>query len=91
MSEQTTQERAPQQVKTGKVISAKMDKTVVVQVPKTVMHKLYKRQLSRSSKFRAHDEANDCKEGDLVEIVSTRPLSKTKRWRVRRVVERARG
>ena len=81
--------RGRRQVKTGVVVSAKMDKTVTVAVENTVTHRLYHRYLKRTSKFHAHDEANQVKEGDVVEIVSSRPLSKTKRWRVRRVVKRA--
>ena len=77
------------QVKVGRVVSDKMDKTVVVAVENTVTHRLYHRYLKRTSKFHAHDETNQVKEGDVVEIVSSRPLSKTKRWRVRRVVKRA--
>jgi small subunit ribosomal protein S17 len=81
--------RGRQQVKVGRVVSDKMDKTVVVTVENTVTHRLYHRYLKRTSKFHAHDEGNQCKTGDEVEIVSSRPLSKTKRWRVRRIVKRA--
>jgi len=95
--EETPQgEQAPQksgrgraQVKTGVVVSDKMNKSVVVAVENTITHRLYHRYLKRTSKFHAHDEANTAKVGDLVEIVSSRPLSKTKRWRVRRIVQRA--
>jgi len=81
--------RGERQVKVGKVVSNKMDRTVVVSVEKTVTHSLYHRQMRRSSKFHAHDEGNECNIGDTVKIVSCRPLSKTKRWRVREVIERA--
>jgi small subunit ribosomal protein S17 len=81
--------RGQRQVKVGKVVSNKMDRTVVVSVDKTVTHSLYHRQMKRSSKFHAHDEGNDCNIGDTVEIVSCRPLSKTKRWRVREILHRA--
>jgi small subunit ribosomal protein S17 len=77
------------QVKVGRVVSDKMNKTVVVAVPNAVTHRLYHRTIKRTSRFHAHDEENQCRVGDLVEIVSSRPLSKTKRWRVRQVVERA--
>jgi small subunit ribosomal protein S17 len=77
------------QVKVGRVVSDKMDKTVVVTVEETVTHRLYHRYLKKTRKFHAHDEENQCKVGDLVEIVSSRPLSKTKRWRVREIVKRA--
>ena len=84
-------ERGRRQVRVGKVTSAKMDKTVVVAVDKPVMHRLYKSRMTKSTKFVAHDADNTCREGDLVEVVSTRPLSKTKRWRVQSVVQRAEG
>jgi small subunit ribosomal protein S17 len=83
--------RGPRQVKVGTVVSAKMQKTVVVSVEKPVMHRLYKRSLKRSSNFMAHDEEGTCREGDLVEVVSTRPLSRSKRWRVSRILKRAEG
>ncbi|HJQ96857.1 MAG TPA: 30S ribosomal protein S17 [Candidatus Polarisedimenticolaceae bacterium] len=77
--------------KTGVVVSDKADKTVVVRVDRIVRHKLYKRYIRRKTKFMAHDETNDCKVGDTVEIVESRPLSARKRWRVRRVVKRGQG
>lgn len=77
-------------VRQGRVISDGMDKTVVVAVERLVQHPLYGKRLKRTKKLHAHDETNDCHEGDLVEVMETRPLSKTKRWRVTRVVERAR-
>jgi small subunit ribosomal protein S17 len=80
--------RTPQ-VKVGRVVSNKMDKTVVVEVEITVTHRLYHRHMKRTKKFHAHDEENRCNVGDVVEIVSSRPLSKTKRWRVREIVKRA--
>jgi small subunit ribosomal protein S17 len=87
MSENT--DRARRQTLTGRVVSDKMDKTVVVAVERTVVHGLYQRYLRRTSKFHAHDESNQCKVGDEVVIVSCRPLSATKRWRVSEVVKRA--
>jgi small subunit ribosomal protein S17 len=75
----------------GRVVSDKMDKTVVVAVERTVVHGLYQRYLRRTSRFHAHDERNECKVGDEVVIVSSRPLSRTKRWRVQQVVKRAEG
>jgi small subunit ribosomal protein S17 len=75
--------------KVGVVTSDKMDKSVTVQVERTVLHPLYKRYVKRSAKFLAHDEENACKPGDVVEIVESKPLSARKRWRVRRVVQRA--
>ncbi len=90
---QGTETAAPtqgrRQVKVGRVVSNKMDKTAVVAVEETVTHRLYHRYLKKTKKFHAHDEENQCNVGDTVEIVSSRPLSKTKRWRVREIVKRA--
>ena len=74
---------------TGTVVSDKMDKTVVVAVGDTVRHKLYGKIQRRLTKYKAHDEANACGVGDLVRITETRPLSKTKRWRVQQILEKA--
>jgi small subunit ribosomal protein S17 len=82
-------ERGRRQVKVGRVVSNKMDKTVVVTVATTATHRLYHRTMKKTKKFHAHDEENRCNIGDVVEIVSSRPLSKTKRWRVREIVKRA--
>ena len=73
----------------GTVVSNKMDKTVVVMVERLVQHPLYKKYIRRRKKFMAHDEENACREGDKVLIEETRPLSKHKRWRVRKILERA--
>lgn len=81
--------RSRRQTLLGTVVSDKMDKTVVVAVERTIMHRLYRRYVKRTSRFAAHDENNECKVGDKVAIVSSRPLSKSKRWRVREIVERA--
>jgi small subunit ribosomal protein S17 len=78
-------------VRTGRVVSDSMDKTVIVAVPKTVMHRLYHRYLKRTTKFYAHDEANECRLGDEVRIVSCRPMSRLKRWRLDAVLKRAEG
>ncbi|HEX76483.1 MAG TPA: 30S ribosomal protein S17 [Dehalococcoidia bacterium] len=75
-------------IRTGKVISNKMDKTVVVLVETLRRHPLYKKVVKRTSKFKAHDETNACKIGDTVRIVETRPLSKEKHWRVTEIVTR---
>ena len=77
------------QTKVGTVVSNKMQKTVVVAVASTMMHPLYRRYVKRTAKFHAHDEENRCQIGDQVSIVSTRPLSKTKRWRVGEILKRA--
>ena len=73
----------------GTVISNKMDKTVVVQVERLVKHPLYKKYIRRRNKFRAHDKDNVCQIGDRVTIIESRPLSKSKRWRVSQIVEKA--
>jgi small subunit ribosomal protein S17 len=86
---ETAPERGRRQVKTGRVVSNKMDKTVVVEVADTFTHRLYHRTMKQTKKLHAHDEENRCNVGDVVEIVSSRPLSKTKRWRVREIVKRA--
>ena len=72
----------------GKVVSDVMDKTLVVSVERLVKHKLYKKYIKQSKKYYAHDENNSYKNGDMVEIISTKPLSKTKRWRVLRLMEK---
>ena len=74
----------------GVVVSDKMDKTVVVSVSKKVKHPMYKKYIKQRVKFKAHDEGNEFHVGDTVEIEETRPLSAQKRWRVKRLIERAR-
>jgi len=78
------------QVLTGRVVSDKMNKTVTVLVERRVKHPLYGKVVTRSSKYHAHDENNEFKEGDLVEIEACRKLAKTKAWRVKRLLEKAR-
>lgn len=82
-------ERGNRKVQIGTVLSDKMDKTVVVGIETFVTHPLYKKQLKRTTRFKAHDEENACGIGDKVEIMETRPLSKDKRWRVVRIIEKA--
>lgn len=77
-------------MRVGKVVSDAMDKTVVVAVERLVRHRLYERTIRRTTKFKAHDEHNEAHVGDVVEIMETRPLSREKRWRVTRILERAR-
>lgn len=74
----------------GRVVSDKMDKTVTVLVERNVKHPLYGKVMRRSKKFHAHDEMNECREGDVVVIVEGRPISRTKAWRVSKIVEKAR-
>ncbi len=82
-------ERALRKTRTGKVVSDKMDKTIVVAIEDSVQHKLYKKVIKRTYKLKAHDENNECKIGDKVKVMETRPLSKDKRWRLVEVIEKA--
>jgi len=83
-------ERTLRKTRVGKVVSDKMDKTVVVAIEDNVRHPLYKKIVKRTVKFKAHDEQNACGIGDKVQIMETRPLSKDKRWRVVEIIEKAR-
>lgn len=85
------EERNARKVYRGKVVSDKMDKTITVAVETKVKHPLYGKRVKYTKKMKAHDELNTAKEGDVVEIMETRPLSKTKRFRLVKVVEEARG
>ena len=82
-------ERTLRKTRVGKVVSDKMDKTVVVAIEDNVKHPLYKKIVKRTVKFKAHDENNACGVGDKVQIMETRPLSKDKRWRVVDIIEKA--
>lgn len=82
-------ERNNRKVRIGKVVSNKMDKTIVVATEKLVAHPLYKKQVKQTKKYKAHDEENECQIGDIVKIMETRPLSKDKRWRLVEIVEKA--
>ena len=82
-------ERNLRKTRVGKVVSDKMDKTIVVAIEDNVRHPLYKKIVKRTIKLMAHDEENTCKVGDRVEIMETRPLSKDKRWRLVNIIERA--
>ena len=81
--------RGYRKTRTGIVVSDKMDKTVVVAVRTKVRHPLYGKMVNKTTKFKAHDENNDCGIGDTVRIMETRPLSKDKRWRVVEIIEKA--
>ena len=90
MSEQIQEtDRNARAVRTGEVVSAKGDKTLVVRVTRRVRHPLYERFIKKSTKLHVHDEENSAGEGDTVRVVSTRPLSKLKRWRLEEILERA--
>ena len=82
------EERNLRKTRTGKVVSNKMDKTIVVAIEDHVKHPLYKKIVKRTYKLKAHDESNVCNIGDTVKVMETRPLSKDKRWRLVEVVER---
>jgi len=82
-------ERNQRKVRVGKVVSDKMDKTIVVAVENRIRHPLYKKIITRTYKLKAHDENNECGIGDTVRVMETRPLSKQKRWRLVSVLEKA--
>ena len=82
-------ERNLRKTRTGRVISDKMDKTIVVAVEDNVQHPLYKKTVKRTYKLKAHDEENVCSVGDVVKVMATRPLSKDKRWRLVSIIEKA--
>ena len=84
-----TEERTLRKVRVGMVVSDKMDKTVVVAIEDNVKHPVYGKIIKRTLKVHAHDENNECGIGDIVSIMETRPLSKTKRWRVLSIIEKA--
>ena len=82
-------ERTLRKTRVGEVISNKMDKTIVVAIKDNVKHPLYKKVIKTTYKLKAHDENNECGIGDTVEVMETRPLSKDKRWRLVRIIEKA--
>ncbi|MBD3630128.1 MULTISPECIES: 30S ribosomal protein S17 [Cyclobacterium] len=84
-----TTERNLRKERIGKVVSNKMDKSITVAVERRVKHPMYGKFVGKTTKFMAHDENNDCNPGDLVKISETRPLSKSKRWRLVEIIERA--
>jgi small subunit ribosomal protein S17 len=83
-------DRGRRKVRTGVVVSDARDKTVTVEIASSVRHRVYRKTVRRSTKLHVHDELNDARMGDTVRIVETRPISKSKRWRIEEVVERAR-
>ena len=84
-----TEERTLRKTRVGTVVSSKMNKTVVVAIEDNVKHPVYSKIIKRTLKVHAHDENNECGVGDRVEVMETRPLSKTKRWRVTEIIEKA--
>ena len=84
-----SEERAFRKTRVGKVVSNKMDKTIVVAIEDSVRHPLYKKIIKRTYKLKAHDENNECNVGDIVKVMETRPLSKDKRWRLVEITRKA--
>ena len=84
-----TTENQVERTLTGRVASSKMDKTITVVIERLVKHPIYGKYIRRSTKLHAHDEHNECREGDTVRVMETRPLSKDKRWRVVEIIEKA--
>ena len=84
-----TENRAFRKTRIGQVVSDKMDKTIVVAIEDSVQHPLYKKTMKRTYKLKAHDENNECRIGDTVRVMETRPLSKDKRWRLVEIIEKA--
>ena len=82
-------DRTFRKTRVGKVVSDKMDKTIVVAIADSVQHPLYKKIIKRTYELKAHDENNECRVGDTVEVMETRPLSKDKRWRLVEIIEKA--
>ncbi|MCL4538164.1 MAG: 30S ribosomal protein S17 [Bacteroidetes bacterium] len=87
--ESSTEKRSLRKTKIGKVVSNKMQKSVVVSIERLVPHPIYKKYFKRTTKLMAHDEKNEARIGDIVKIMETRPLSKSKRWRLVEIVEKA--
>ena len=81
-------ERNERKIRVGKVVSDKMDKTVVIAIERIVQHPLYKKSIKKTERFKAHDENNDSHTGDVVSIMETRPLSKDKRWRLLEIIKK---
>ena len=90
MTDVMTETRSRRKTRTGKVVSDRMDKTVVVSIERLVKHTTVGRYVRRREKFKVHDEKNECKIGDTIRFMETRPMSKQKRWRISEILERAR-
>ena len=88
MDSPMTEDRKKKPTKVGTVVSTAMDKTIVVKISRLVRHPLYKKYVKRFTRLKAHDEREEAKTGDVVEVFFTRPLSKTKRWRLNRIIKR---
>ncbi len=84
-----TSQRGHRKTRTGVVVSDKMEKTCVVEITRRVKHPVYQKYIKRSKRYHVHDETNECRVGDRIQIVETRPVSATKRWRLKNVIEKA--
>lgn len=91
MADVSESQNVQRNTKVGRVVSAAMDKSIVVAVDRLVKHPLYKKTIRRTSKFMAHDENNECQPGDQVRIEECRPLSRRKRWMLKEILEKAKG
>lgn len=89
MEENITEPKSRKKVRTGKVVSNKADKTIVVSIERQVAHPIYKRYFKQTKKIMAHDELNECNIGDTVRVIESRPLSARKRWRLVEIIQRA--
>jgi small subunit ribosomal protein S17 len=87
--QQASETRGRRKVRMGRVVSDKMDKTVVVELERRFSHPIYRRTVRRTSRIKVHDERNECRVGDVIRVMETRPLSKEKRWRLLEVVRKA--
>ncbi len=88
MEEKAKEGRGNRKILTGRVVSNKMIKTVVIEITRRKLHPLYKKYITRTKKIKAHDEQNQCQVGDIVRVIESRPLSKEKRWRLLQIVEK---
>ncbi len=89
MDEKSAEKKSNRKILTGRVVSDKMQKTVVIKITRRKLHPLYKKYITKSKKIKAHDERNECSIGDIVRVIESRPLSKDKNWRLLEIVEKA--
>ncbi len=89
MDETSAEKKSNRKILTGRVVSDKMQKTVVIKITRRKLHPLYKKYITKSKKIKAHDERNECSIGDIVRVIESRPLSKDKNWRLLEIVEKA--
>ncbi|HEB09661.1 MAG TPA: 30S ribosomal protein S17 [Spirochaetales bacterium] len=89
VDEKSAEKKSNRKILTGRVVSDKMQKTVVIKITRRKLHPLYKKYITKSKKIKAHDERNECSIGDIVRVIESRPLSKDKNWRLLEIVEKA--